>query len=555
MKILKLILTSLVVLAISITGCKKSDFVEINTDPNVLYTITPEEHFLGLGIQIHRQDFEQFYDNLRRTMFWMQQSTPLGGNSATSLAEFGNTNYRFGVFYPGVGRIATDVSVLAQRLPEVEKAKRQHVVAMAEVLKIYYGFYVSDINGHLAYSEAFIAPYGGTNTPKWESQQELFGLWDTQLKQLVTTLRTATPNQVSLANFDQYYGGDAMRWAKAANALRQRIAMRLTKRDLAKATAIFRETIADAALLMSTQADSWVYTAHTSFTQGGNWNPDGFRAPKPSVDFMWGSSDPRLNYFYGRNNYSQANINTAITAGILAAGTTEPMRRHVGVPVSPDVSQAAPYPAWFSGRRVNGSLTMDTMSFIQHRLHQPAFAGGDGQSFFPLINYADQLLMRAEMAARGITTENAQNLYNLGVRSSIEFYSQRAGLAKVADYAAVTEAQIISYLEHPLVKWDNVKSANLIASQAFLNFYKQPNEAWALFKRTGMPNKNTVLENEDIVLSGTVYQIPRRAIINIPAPADLNRVNRQSSIDEMMKDPDFGADPSVPFGRIWWDKK
>jgi hypothetical protein len=128
-------------------------------------------------------------------------------------------------------------------------------------------------------------------------------------------------------------------------------------------------------------------------------------------------------------------------------------------------------------------------------------------------------------------------------------------LAKVADYAAASNAQITSYLDHPLVKWDASKGTNLIACQAFLNFYKQPNEAWALFKRTGMPNKTTVLANEDIVLNGTVYQIPRRAIINPPAPADLNRVNRQAAIDEMKKDPDFGSDPSVPFGRVWWDKK
>ena len=554
MKMTKIIFSIGAAAILSIAGCKKSAFVELNTNPDVLYDIAPEEQFFNIGVSIHRTDFEHFYDYYRRMMYWNQQHVALTGNTSGVLAETGFTNTRFGLFYPGIGRITTDVMKLAERMPEAERSRRQHVVAMAEVLKIYYGFYVSDNNGHLAYTEAFEAPYGGTFTPKWESQQSLYDLWDARLKQLITVLRTPAANQVSLARFDQYYGGDAMRWAKAANALRMRIAMRLTKRDMTKATTIFRETIADAALLMSSNAESWVYTGHASFASGGNFNPDGFRAPKPSVDFMFESVDPRLNYFYGRNNYSQANINTAMAAGVLAAGSTEPARRHVGAPVSPDLAISPQYSSWFSGRRVNPTLTMDTMSFIQQRLWQPTFGGGDGQAFYPLINYADQLLMRAEMAARGATTENAQNLYNMGVRASIEFYSQRAGLAKVIDYSAATDAQITAYLDQPLVKWDASKATNLIACQAFLNFFKQPNEAWALYKRTGMPNKNTVLANEDIVADGSVFQIPRRAIINPPASTEINRVNRQAAIDEMMKDPDFG-DPLNPFGRVWWDKK
>lgn len=68
------------------------------------------------------------------------------------------------------------------------------------------------------------------------------------------------------------------------------------------------------------------------------------------------------------------------------------------------------------------------------------------------------------------------------------------------------------------------------------------------------PIKNTVLANEDIIADGSLFQIPRRAVINPPAITEINRVNKQAAIDEMMKDPDFG-DPLNPFGRIWWDKK
>jgi hypothetical protein len=550
----KIVSTALALSALFFVGCDKQAFVDLNTNPDVLYSIKPEEQFFNAGRLAHGSDFEQFYDNYRRIMHWVQISTTQGGNNATTFTEFGNFNARYSIFYPGLGSVTTDVAKLTARMSDADKAARQMLVAMSEVLKIYYAFYVSDINGSIAYTEAFDSRYGGTFTPKWESQQTLFNAWEARLKTLSATLKAGAANQIVLGNYDQYFAGNNTRWAKAANALRMRIAMRMLKRDNAKATAILKECVADATNLMSSNDDSWVYIAHQSFTAGGNWNPEGFRAPEPSVNFMWNTSDPRLGLFFRRNNYTQANINTAIAANVLAAGTTEPMRRYVGAPTSPERAQSPAILPLFSGRRVNAALVMDTISLLQQRMFQPTFGGGTGQAFFPVITYADQLLMRAELAVRGITTESAATLYNDGVRASIQFFNTRAAAAAVDEYAAVNEAQITTYLNHPTVKFDATKALEQIAIQSFINFYKQPNEAWALFKRTGMPNKNTALANNDIVINGTVFAIARRAVVGNPSPTDLNFVNRQASIDDMKKDPEFG-DQLLPYGRVWWDKQ
>jgi hypothetical protein len=484
----------------------------------------------------------------------MQMSSSQGGNNATTFTEFGNFNARYSIFFPGIGSVTTDVAKLTERMSDSDKAARQMLVAMAEVMKIYYAFYVSDINGSIAYTEAFDSRYGGTFTPKWESQQSLFNAWEARLKTLSATLKAGASNQITLGNFDQYYAGNNTRWAKAANALRMRIAMRMLKRDNAKATTILKECVADASNLMSSNDDSWVYLAHQSFSAGGNWNPEGFRAPEPTVNFMWTTSDPRLGLFYRRNNYSQANIATAIAARVLPAGTMEPARRFVGAPTSPDRATSPAISQWFNGRRVNASLVMDTISYLQQRMFQPTFGGGTGQAYFPVITYSDQLFMRAELAARGITNETASSLYNEGVRASIQFFNTRASAAAVDEYAPVTDAQITAYLANPTVRFDASKALEQIAIQSFINFYKQPNEAWALFKRTGMPNKNTALANNDIIINGTVFSIARRAIVGNPSPADLNRVNRQAAIDDMKKDTEFG-DQLLPYGRVWWDKQ
>lgn len=550
----KLFSITLVVGMMFAAGCQKQSFVELNTNPDVLYSVKPEEQFFNAGRIAHGQDFEQFYDNYRRIMYWMQMSTAQGGNNATSFTEFGNFNARFSVFYPGVGSVTTDVLKLTEKMTAEEKAARQMLVAMAEVLKIYYGFYVSDINGSIAYSEAFTSRYGGTFTPKWESQQSLFNAWEARLKSLSASLKAGAANQVSLTNFDQYYGGNAARWAKAANALRMRIAMRMLKRDATKATAILKECVSDASNLMSSNDDSWNYIAHQSFTAGGNWNPQGFRAPEPTVNFMWETGDPRIGLFYQMNNYTQANIDAAVAARVLPAGTTQPARRYVGAPISPDKAGSPAYSVWFTGRRVNANLVMDTISYLQERMFQPSFGGGTGQAFFPVITYADQLFMRAELAARGITSENAETLYNEGIKASIQFFNTRGAAAAVVGYTPVTDAQITAYTNHPTVKYNASKALEQIAIQAYLNFYKQPNEAWALWKRTGMPNKNTALANEDVMINGSVFAIARRAVVGNPSPSDLNKDNKQAAIDDMKKDSEFG-DQLLPYGRVWWDKQ
>jgi len=558
MKFYKYSFVAILAASFCLGGCKKSAFVEVNTNPNTLYSIKPEEQFLNAPIAIHGNDFEQFYDNYRRIMYWMQQATAQGGNGSVTLKTVGNFNTRYGNFYPTVGAVLTDVQKLIEKLPADQQAKYTQIYAIADIPKIYYAFYVSDINGSIPYTEAFQARYGGTLTPKYESQQALFALWDKRLKEVMGILK-ATPStaQVNLGANDLWYNGDVALWVKAAAGLRLRMAMRLMKRDQATATAIAKEVVADAASLMSSNADSWVMYADVSFTAGGNWDPYEFRAPKPTVDFMWNTGDPRLRLFYKQNNYTQANMNAAIAKGLYPAGTVVSPRRYVGAPISPDVVKTTAA-SWFATKKVDDNLTLDTISYLQWRMFKPAYSAtataGTGRNFFPIITYADELFMRAELAAKGITTESASALYYAGIDASITFYDQAAKNAMLEDYVAVTPAEITAYKASAPVVYNAAKILEQIGVQAYINFYKQPNEAWANFKRTGYPNSSTALANEDILIDGTVYQIPRRAALSAPSETDLNAANKQAALDAMKADPEFGAIGDL-YGRVWWDKK
>jgi hypothetical protein len=165
--------------------------------------------------------------------------------------------------------------------------------------------------------------------------------------------------------------------------------------------------------------------------------------------------------------------------------------------------------------------------------------------------------MRAEIAARGYVTTggSAEDWYNKGVEASILFWDDAANKAKTEDYSPVTNTEINDYLNAPDVKFNSAKALEQIAIQSYINFEKQPNEAWALYKRTGMPNSTTALANENIVIDGVVKAIPRRAAISLPTSTDPNYANKQAAIEEMEQNPDFGSGPSDVFGRVWWDKK
>jgi len=542
-------------------ACQKSKFAEINTDPEKLATIAPEGQFLNAVVQIHSGDYETYYDFYRTIMPFTEMTVANGGNTANFIGDnTGNANNRYGYYYTRVGNNLVNVVKLIEAMPAEEQSRRAHEKAIAQLLNIYYAWYVSDINGSIPYSEAFQARYGGTVTPKYDTQEQLYTLWDEQLKDIAAALADNSVAQTNYGVSDLYYGGNSAKWLKCANSLRLKIASRLSKVAPEKLKAIATEVLA-AGNLFEDNSDDLQLIAGDKFTEGGNWNPIGFHASKSLVDFMLTNADPRLRVFYQKNDYSKENFDSAVSQKALPPSAVFPTNRYVGAFSSPDAVSANP--TYFRTRKIKNSagqdVNLDTVSLIQYRLFQPEYTYnnlvGTGHVTFPLLSYADICFLRAELAAKGIAGGDAEGWYYKGVEASIRSYDAMANTAKLPDYSAVTSQEIEDYKNSAGVKYDGAKAQELIASQAFLNFYKNPNEAWALLKRTGLPNATTPLPLEVMKASGVVQVIPRRASILVANETNINIANNQAALAEMAKNPDFGEGPSDIFGRVWWDKK
>lgn len=531
MKLYKYILVFSIA-ASALSSCKKSTFVDLNVDPTTLLTVDPKQQFLQASTHLPN-DFEFYYDVYRSLMPWLQYSTGGAGNGSGFTNPSSHFNYRYGNFYNNVGVPLSDIPQLISKMSSADQAARVYENNIATIYKAYYAFYVSDINGSIPYTKAFQSRYGGTLTPTYDVQQVLFDTLNAQIKKAVTTLETAqSVPQLLYGTFDPFYGGVAAQWAKAGNALRLKIAMRLMNRDAVKMKAIVTDVLADANQ-MSAVADSWVLSVGASFADaGGNFNPTGFLAAKPVVDFMQSKSDPRLRMFYRPNG-----------KGL-----------YVGSPTAPDTAKLPAYQALY--------LASDTpFSSLQHRMFTPnfnendGFGVGKGDGFYPILTYAEYCFMRAELGARAVTGDAAATWYINGVTASINFYDQRAVKAQVSNYTPVTPTEITTYLAMPGVVYNPAKGVEQIVCQAYLDFFRQPSEAWAWWKRTGFPNTTSVLPWSALYSNGTALVLTRRASLQLAAAGDANYTNQKAAYDAMAADADFGTGPADAFGRVWWDKK
>jgi hypothetical protein len=545
-------------------SCEKEAFVDVNKNPDALTAIPPQNQFLQASVSIHNQDFEAFYDLYRRIMPWMQYNTLLNGNQGSFTLNFDNFANRYGRLYNGVGDRLYDVEQLVSKLDAAEQPRYDQMIQISRILKAYYTFYVSDIYGSLPYTEAFQGRYGGTLQPKYDTQQEIFAKLDGEIKAAITALKAApAAPQYSLGSYDQYFKGDPQKWIKAANALRLRMALRVQKADPAAGNAIITDVLAQPVTdLMASNADAWIFIGNAAFTGdagGGNWNTDELRAPKPMVDFMWDKKDPRIDAFFTPNQYSQANINLLIAEKQLPAGTTEG-RRYVGSFTSPDESrQTANIQRYYTAKTIKSNKqTVDTLSFIQPRLFNTGRAdaagnAGAGQSYLPVITYAEYCFMRAEIALKTTGAAAAKTWYEAGVKSSLDFYNEVGQKSQLTNYTPMTPAEVTAYMSQPEIAFDPAKAMDQIGSQSYLNFMKQPQEGWALYKRTGYPNPTSIVPLPRVTYLNVPLTVPRRAPITLPTQSDPNYANKKAAYDAMAALPGFGELTSAA-GRVWWDK-
>jgi len=468
---------------VSTTSCR-DEFAEINSNPAQISKADPSMLFAKGIIEFEPAGYLLYYYNSPMMLQWSQLASPTGGYTAgfTKTTATGDQGSK----YISVLRYVRDLEHYRSQLSEEESAKLAGYAACLDVLTAYLGIFDSDMYGYLPFTEACRAPYGGTLTPAYDTQESLYKLWEQQLNDAISTF--AKDGLTMTGSQDLVYNGALAKWAKLANSLKLRLAARYVNIDKSKALSLAQEVASASCGYIDSMEDVMLFNKGTSNSDNNNdliyhWSNgfwDGMAASTNMMNFMVNNLDPRVRFCYQKNEYNskviqsfwdngkdiphyiEANVEFTEEGGkkkfVAWKGAGEPWVRYYGVPVEMDAkNNAALYGDWFDSPRfqntdaAGGNLTAYTpYSQLQQQMvigryynfklpkapGEPVTQETDWRIWYGLyFGAAEANLYLAEFKLLGANLpKTAAEYFAKGITASVQEYDKLAELNKIAYY-------------------------------------------------------------------------------------------------------------------------
>lgn len=390
--------------------------------------------------------------------------------------------------------------------------------ALATVVKVMAMHRMTDKYGPIPYTK-----FGTAINLPYDSQEDVYHAFFTELEQAIDVLNTynSASNKPYMARYDYVYSGNVVRWARLANTLRLRLAMRVSYVDEALARAEIQKCLDNPAGFMTGVADD------ASLHQGNGLtftNPiyevtQGFNDMRMSATidcYLNGLNDPRMpRYFLEATNGGYHGIRNGMTSGFASM---------------PNAASVANF---------------------------------NSDSDLPWMHAAETYFLLAEAKLRfNLGSDDVQTLYEKGVRLSFE----SAGVASAADaYLADSDSKAPDTWTNPVdnrnvnVKsmltqlspaWDDAASTDVklqrIMLQKWIALYPDGCEAWAEMRRTGYPGWVTI--NTYSYASGVQSNDIIRRIQFPSTEFENNTKNVQEAVTMLGGTDNAGT-------HLWWDCK
>lgn len=311
--------------ALMTTGCR-DDFSEMNQDPSAVTVGNVSFLFAEAINRFDPQPYLEYYYNAPMKYSWagMGLSTSGASDGILTLTIDGDQSRQ----YINVLRVLRAMENEYSKLDDEEKALNDVYMSGANIMSIYLGIFATDMYGSIPYIEACNAAYGGTLTPGYDNVEALYDLWINQLNEAITTFTTS--EAVMKADQDVVYGGDKAKWAKFANSLKLRIAVRLLAQNEAKAKQIAADVEGAACGYLNTLDEDVRFNKGQVRLTGDqgyvndriyHWSNGftGCAGTQTVIKFMVENRDPRVRFFYNKNYW-----NSKIVQGYYDAGKAIP---------------------------------------------------------------------------------------------------------------------------------------------------------------------------------------------------------------------------------------
>ncbi|MBP5689859.1 MAG: SusD/RagB family nutrient-binding outer membrane lipoprotein [Bacteroidales bacterium] len=573
MKANKLFIALSLLAVVGLTSCR-DEFAELNQKPSAVTTEEPSFMLTAAEAAFETNDYTFWFYNQPHFAVWSQMGTK---------GIFNEDSYRMDT---GVNRQTAYINMLSYRnkinafIENNDRPECKAYAAMCGVLAIYGAIYAIDINGDIQYTEAAQYRDGGPLTPKYDSVEELYDLFVTELDGYIKDFQDDT--QVVVGKQDIIYGGNLTKWAKLANSLKLKVAVRLYNNNPSKAGQIAQGVLSNSAGYIDSMEDAFIFHKADASTGGdlayqtGN-SLSGWMSGSSEkvIDFMVNGRDPRVRFFYTKNGFNSLiikefiaegkkddlppfvldNINLDVAGGEFESYKLgEPWCRYHGTPLVWEMSDehnamkgvyfetgdryqlavgdAIKSYSLFSG--MNEEMVRGRVDFSL-----PTIPGGpvkqdtEDVPWWGLYMGAGEVnLYLAELRQLGaISNGTAQGYYERGVELSVKEWDYVAGKNKIPYYGTtydydplevsieLKDGEIATMLATDAVKWDG--SMEKIYLQELMNFTMMPDEFFVTARRSGYPKVGSALLPFTEFKSFARTAIPRRFEFTEPLPTDI----------------------------------
>ncbi|HEX7119387.1 MAG TPA: SusD/RagB family nutrient-binding outer membrane lipoprotein [Longimicrobiales bacterium] len=461
---------------VAVAGGCDDGLTDLNRNPNAPEDATAEQLFAnGVEASVSRVFGAGLHMDL--TALWAQHYAEhlYTAEDRYELGD-GTVSAHWSGFYTGP---QMDFALVIEK---GEAEGRPNVAAVASIMQQWTYHIMTDLWGDIGYSEALQGrdPDAG-NQPKLDPQSQVY---DGILSTLAAAAESLDPAAEMMDDADLIYGGDVERWRRFANSLRLRVAMRLSEVDEAKASAEFADALGDG--VFESNDDNAVLTYEEDLP---NVHPiyeyqidrDDHTISATIVDTLKSLNDPRLPIYATPNESGE----------------------YVG---EPNGTNADPELGAIS--RIGTYFTKPDASAV-------------------LMSYAEVLFLQAEAAERGWIAGDPAALYTAAITAAMQDLG-------------IEQADIDAYLARPAVVYAGGDAGLAqIALQKWIALFGNGPEAWAEWRRTGVP---ALVAGPDALNGG---RIP----VRLPYPQSerfRNGDNLQEAIDRQ-----GGASLNDP---LWWDR-
>ncbi|RBQ02509.1 SusD/RagB family nutrient-binding outer membrane lipoprotein [Pedobacter miscanthi] len=429
----------LAALAITLSSCGK-ELDEVNINPNNTENAQPDYLLTG-AIKNTVDAYWSTTNTMNSSSLFVQHWAKV---QYTEEDRFIYSNSSFtSLWSTGYSQSITAFNKIAQ-LGDAQANPNYKGVAL--VLRSWVFLLLTDAYGDVPYSQA--GKISDFITPAYDKQKDVyFGLL-TDLKAAKTALDPAG----KAISGDIIYSGNIARWKKLANSLRLRIALRIADKEPARAKQVLDEIAADGDTYLSDNTD----VAQLIYLTSPQQNPvsalfetrDDYRVSKTLVDKLFALNDPRLPVYASKTQ-------------------TPTPEEYIGVP--------------------NGSTNSEASALGFAKTSKPGAYFLLPQAPAVIFSYSELLFDRAEAAARGLTTENAADLYKQAIKASLKQYN-------------ISDATADTYAAQAAVQYDASNYKKSIGEQKWIALFGQGLEAWAEQRRLDYPqlsaSVNTVLNGK-----------------------------------------------------------